>query len=144
VLYQLLVVTPALLYLALVHSAWAWLYLVDPARLPTGTTAIAVLAAAAAELGGYLVGWALLRARRRRELVAVVLGGVVAIGVSLLLVRGRLSRAGTFAEYVAGEAQRLEVRKLGPALVLIGVGLLLGLFTSLRFLVEQGRREREG
>ncbi len=144
VLYQLLVATPALLYLTLVHPAWAWLYLADPVRLPMGSTAVAALAAAAAELGGYLGGWALLRAGRRRELAGVVLLSAVALVAALAALWGRLSRAGSFAEFVAGTADKVGQRKLGPALALIGLGLVLGLFASLRFLVEQGQREREG
>lgn len=144
VLYQILLVTPAVLYLSLVHPAWSWLYLADPARLPLGTTAIAVLATAAAMIGGYLAGWGLLRAGRRRELAGAVALGMVALGVAMAVLRGRLGRSGTFAEFAAGAANPIGARKLGPALMLIAVGLLLGLVAALRFLVEQGHREREG
>jgi hypothetical protein len=143
-LYQVLLVTPALLYFGFVFPDWTWLYLVDPRRLPIGITILSVLATAAALLGGYLAGWVLLRARRRRELMAVVGVAGLALFVSLLMLRDRLGRAGSYAEFVAGSAARLGERKLGWSLALVSAGLVAGLIASLRFLVVQGRREREG
>ncbi len=144
VLYQSLVVTPALVYLSLVHPAWTWLYLVDPGRLPIGTTVLAVLAAAAAELAGYLGGWVLLRAHRRRELMLAVAVVAAALVTSTTALRARLGRAGTFAEFSSGTAAALGERKLGWALGIVVAGLLVGLFVSVRFLILQGQREREG
>jgi hypothetical protein len=143
-LYQVLLVTPALLYFGFVFPDWTWLYLVDPHRLPVGITILSVFATAAALLGGYLVGWVLLRARRRRELVGVVAVTVLSLFVSLLMLRERLGRAGSYAEFVAGHAPKLGERKLGWSLALVSAGLIFGLIASLRFLVVQGRREREG
>ncbi len=143
-LYQVLVVTPALLYFGFVFPDWTWLYLVDPRRLPIGITILSVLATAAALLGGYLIGWVLLRARRRRELMAVVAVAAVALVVALTLLRERIGHAGSYAEFVAGRAARLGERTLGWSLALVSIALLAGLITSLRFLVTQGRREREG
>lgn len=143
-LYQGLVVTPAILYLGFVHPDWTWLYLVNPQRLPSGITVLSVLASAAALLGGYLGGWILLRARRRRELMGACALLIVGLGAVLLVLRDRLGHAGTFADYAAGEAARLTERKLGWALGVIVPGTLAALVLSLRFLVVQGRREREG
>jgi hypothetical protein len=143
-LYQALVVTPILLYFGFVFPDWTWMYLVDPHRLPIGITILFALATGAALLGGYLGGWSLLRARRRRELsILVALGGALLI-VGMVLLRGRLGHAGTYAEYVGGHAARLVERKLGWSLLLCSAGLVAGLVLSLRFLVLQGRREREG
>jgi hypothetical protein len=143
-LYQVLLVTPAFLYFGFVFPDWTWLYLVDPHRLPIGITILSALATAAALLGGYLVGWVLLRARRRRELMAVVAVTALMLLVSLLLLRERLGRAGSYAEFVAGNAAKLGERKLGWSLALVSTGLVTGLIASLRFLLVQGRREREG
>ncbi len=143
-LFQLLLVTPAILYVGVVHPDWSWLFWVDPGRLPFGTTTLVVIGAAAAELGGYLAGWALLRARRRRELMIAV--GAVALVFLILLValHDRLAHAGTFAEYALGRAARLGERKLGWTLAIVDVGVAVGLVLSVRFLLVQGERERGG
>ncbi len=144
ILYQLFIVTPTILYVAIVHPDWSWLYWIDPGRLPFGTTTLVVVGAAAAELAGYLAGWALLRVRRRRELMLAV----AALGVLLVsLIAGlheRLTHAGTFAEFMGGTAARLGERKLGWSLAIVDVGLVVGLALSIRFLLVQGERERGG
>jgi hypothetical protein len=144
VLFQGVVVVPALLYLGFVFPDWMWLYLVDPRRLPVGITILFVLVATAAVLGGYLGGWALLRVRRRRELGAALVLGVIGIIVGLVLVRGRLGHTGTFHEYRAGHAAPVRERKLGWSLGLLEGGMVVGLVLSMRFLLAEGRRDREG
>ena len=121
-----------------------WLYLVDPRRLPPGITIMFVLVSTAAVLGGYLGGWALLRARRRRELVAMILLGVIGTLVAVAFVRGRLGHAGTFFEYRAGHAAPVNERKLGWSLALLDSGMRVGLILSVLFLLAEGRRDREG
>jgi hypothetical protein len=144
VLYQGLVTTPAILYVAIVHPDWSWLYWVDPARLPFGTTTLVVIGAAAAELGGYLAGWAMLRARRRRELAICVAAVALVLVVLVILLHDRLVRAGTFSEFSLGTAARTSERKLGWSLGIVDIGLLVGLALSVRFLLVQGERERGG
>jgi hypothetical protein len=143
-LYQVLVVTPALLYFGLVFPDWTWLYLVDPQRLPLGITALFASTTAATLLGGYLAGWALLRARHRRPLI--VLMGLWSVGlfVALLMLRERWTRAGSYADFVSGQAVPLGERKLGWSFGLVSGGLVAGLALSVRFLIAQGRRDREG
>jgi hypothetical protein len=143
-LYQGLVATPAILYVAIVHPDWSWLYWVDPARLPFGTTTLVVIAAAAAELGGYLAGWALLRTRHRRELMLTVAALALVLLVLFILLHDRLVHAGTFSEFTLGTAARTSERKLGWALGIVDVGLIVGLALSVRFLLVQGERERGG
>ena len=134
--------TPAIAYLGAVHPAWSWLYLVEPSRLPVGTLALAIVGAAAATAAGYLSGWALIKARRLRELVGLM--GVVAVGlvVTAVVVRARLAQAGTFGEWVAHEPAPLGARKLGLALAVVDLGLVAGLGIAISYLLEEGRRDR--
>jgi len=143
-LFHVLFVTPSVIYLGLAFPDWSWLYLVEPRRLPFGTITLSVLATALAELGGYLGGWALLKARRRRELTLAVGLGTLTLIVVMLVLRERLSHAGTYAEYALGQAVPIAERKLSWALSIIGSGTVVGLVLAIRFLLEQGQREREG
>ena len=143
-LYQILVVTPALLYFGFVHPDWTWLYLVDPRRLPAGITILFVLATAAALLGGYLGGWVLLRARHRQALMGIIAVGGAALLSALFVFRDRLRHAGSYLEFTTGNAPLLAERKLGWSLGLVAGGLIIALLLSVRFLVAQGQREREG
>ena len=144
ILYQVLIVSPVVVYLGVVHPDWSWLYFVDPARLPVGTVALVVLSTAAAELAGYLGGWALLRAGHRRELALAVAAIALLSIVFAIAVRHRLSSAGSFAEFAVGASVPIGTRKLGWSVAIAGLGAVVALFLSVRFLVEQGRREREG
>lgn len=143
-LFQLLVVTPSVIYLGLAFPDWSWLYLVEPLRLPFGVITLSVIGTAVAELSGYLGGWALLRARRRRELLGVMGVATLALIVAILVLRERLGHAGTYAEYASGQAVPIAERKLGWALSIIGAGTVASLVLAIRFLIEQGQREREG
>ena len=140
--YQLVLVTPAVLYLGLVHTAWSWLYLVEPDRLPFGIVGLAVVGTASAEAGGYLVGWTVLRLRRRRELAIATAALGFLFLIALFMLRSRVGHAGTFAEFAGGVAPPLGARKLGWAVVIIDVGLVAGLILSVGFLVEEGERDR--
>ena len=144
VLFQGLVVTPTILYIALVFPDWSWLYWVDPGRLPVGTTTLVVVGAAAAEIAAYLGGWALLRARRRRELALAVAFVVILLVGLVIALHERLGHAGTFAEFALGQAARLGERKLGWSVAIVDVGLVVGLVLSVRFMLVEGERERGG
>ncbi len=140
--YQVVLVTPAVLYLGLVHTAWSWLYLVEPERLPFGIVGLAVVGTAAAEAGGYLVGWTALRLRHRRELTISAIALGIFLLVALVMLRARVGHAGTFTEFALGMAPPLGARKLGWAVVIIDVGLVAGLILSASFLVQEGERDR--
>src|SRR5262249_59830703 len=78
--FEAIIVWPVALYFYLVHPAWSWMYLIDPARLPWGVGFLVLLGYAATLLGGYLGGWALLRARKETAVYAVLAGlGLVLI-----------------------------------------------------------------
>ena len=52
--FEAIIVWPVALYFYLVHPAWSWMYLIDPARLPWGISVLVLLAYVATLLGGYL------------------------------------------------------------------------------------------
>lgn len=131
---------PAALYLCIAFPDWSWMYLVDPHRLPTGTVILVLLAAAATLVGGYLLGWALVRTARDRVLFGVLAGGALLLLVLGILARGRLWAAGTFSEYHAGRASLLTEGKLGWALLVILMGLSAGAILVGLTLFREGRR----
>lgn len=142
VFYQLVLVTPAVLYLGLVHPAWSWLYLVPPDRLPFGIVGLSLVGTAAAEAGGYLVGWQLLKLGRRREVSVATAALGLGLLVLLVLVRSRIGHAGTYSEFALGISPPIGARKLGWAVGILDAGMLAGIVVSALFLVEQGDRER--
>ena len=100
--FETIIFWPVALYFLLVHPAWSWMYLVDPARLPRGVSVLVLVADVAALLGGYLLGWALLRTRRERLLY----GLLALIGAALLVVSHRLPRAADARRQLRGLSPR--------------------------------------
>lgn len=140
--FEAIIVWPVVLYYEQVHAAWSWMYFVDPERLPSGIVVLVLLAYAITLLGGYLAGWALLRAQRE-QLLYGALGltalGLVAMGIAL---GGRLSHAGTFAEYHAGHAPTLGETKIGWAMAATSTGVVIAIVLVGLTLWEQGKRSR--
>ena len=132
---------PAALYLCVAFPDWSWMYLVDPHRLPTGTVILVLLAAAATLVGGYLLGWALVRTARDRLLFGVLGGGSLVLLILAIAARGRLWAAGTFSDYHAGRAPVLTEGKLGWALLVILLCLSSGAFFVGLTLFREGRRD---
>lgn len=138
--FQAIILWPVALYFYLVFPDWSWMYLVDPRRLPVGVSLLVLLGYAATLLGGYLAGWAILRARKPRILWGVI-GGVASAALALVIVgRGRLSSSGSFAEYHAGHALSIGEGKLGWAVGFTSLGVLVAIVLVGRTLWEQGRR----
>ena len=119
-----ILLAPATAYLYLAHPDWAWLYLIDPERVPRLVVVPIVAACAAAVGAGY---WG---AARMLALVpdpralpgALGLAGVVNL-LALFLARGRLLLDGSYGDYHGGRAMPLFEVKLGYALVAVVVGL---------------------
>jgi hypothetical protein len=140
--FEAIIVWPVALYFYLVHPAWSWMYLIDPARLPWGVSILVLLGYAATLLGGYLGGWALLRARKEKILYAVIAALAVVHIVFLIAARGRISHAGTYDEYHAGHALALGEGKLGWALAATSTGVAIAIVLVGFTLWEQGKRSR--
>jgi len=140
--FEAIIVWPVALYFYVVHPAWSWMYFVDPARLPSGVALLVLLAYVATLLGGYLGGWALVRARREKGLYGLL--GAIALGlmVFLAVMRGRVSHTGTYEEYHAGHALALGEGKLGWALAATSTGVAIAIVLVGFTLWEQGKRSR--
>lgn len=140
--FEAIIVWPVALYFYLVHPAWSWMYFVDPARLPGIVVVLVLLAYVVALLGGYLGGWALVRARKEKVLFAALAGLGVALVVFLIVCRGRVAHSGTYDEYHAGHALALGEGKLGWALAATATGVAIAVVLVGFTLWEQGKRSR--
>ncbi len=140
--FEGIIVWPTALYFYLVHPAWSWMYLIDPARLPWGILGLVLLAYVVTLLGGYLGGWALVRVGKEKILFAVL--AVVGLGLILFLIiaRGRISHTGTFDDFHAGHALALGEGKLGWALAATSTGVAIAVVLVGFTLWEQGKRSR--
>jgi signal transduction histidine kinase len=140
--FEAIIVWPVALYFYLVHPAWSWMYLIDPARLPWGISVLVLLAYVATLLGGYLGGWALIRMQKEKLLFAALAVVGVGLVVFLIVARGRVSHAGTYDEYHAGHALNLGEGKLGWALAATSTGVAIAIVLVGFTLWEQGKRSR--
>lgn len=140
--FEAIIVWPVALYFYLVHPAWSWMYFVDPARLPSGISMLVLAAYVATLVGGYLVGWALVRAHKERLLFAALALLGLTLVVVLIACRGRISHAGTYDEYHAGHALALGEGKLGWALAAAATGVAIAMVLVGFTLWEQGKRSR--
>jgi hypothetical protein len=137
-----LIALPTALYLYWAHPAWSWLYLLDPALVPTIMVVPMLVAQGGALLGAWVVGTALLRADRDRVLFGALAGASVALVALGLLLSDRLGAYGSYEVFMAGVAVGLLEVKLGYVLIAI----LLGLGAAAAFvaveLLRDGRRVR--
>jgi hypothetical protein len=117
-----MVLAPASLYFYLVHPAWSWLYLVDPARVPRVVVLTVLAAQAAALMGGYYGAARLVRAGKEIGLRIGLAAGAVVLLVLLLLARGRITSYGSYAQYHDGQALGIMAVKLGYVLIAVVIG----------------------
>ena len=140
--FEAIIFWPVALYFILVHPAWSWMYLVDPSRLPAGVALLVLVADVAALLGGYLAGWALLRARREKVLYAILGGAGLILILFLIFCRQRLLHDGSFEAYHAGHANSVGESKIGWALAATSTGTAVAAVLVGFTLWEQGKRSR--
>jgi hypothetical protein len=114
---------PTSLYFYLVHPAWSWLYLVDPALVPGIMIVPVMVAHGGALLGAWLAGAAVIRADRDRALLGALGGATVALVAVGMLLSERLGAYGGYEVYQAGAAVGLLEVKLGYVLIAILLGL---------------------
>ena len=116
-------VLPATLYVYLVHSAWAWMFVVDPESVPRLILVPVLVLAGGSVVGGWCVGAELIR-RGKEKIAKYAVGGM--FGFTLVLVvfcLPRLALAGTYAEFWEGNALGLQQVKLGYVLLVLALGL---------------------
>lgn len=100
-------VAPIALYMYLVHPEWAWMYLVNPAKL-SGLAVLPIVVGHAAMIGlGWYVAALLIRADRRR-IVLYALGGTALVTLLFLALGwARLTHAATYEGWKLGGAGRV-------------------------------------
>jgi hypothetical protein len=140
--FEAIIIWPVALYFYVVHPAWSWMYFVDPERLPLGVSLLVMLAYVATLLGGYLGGWALVRAHRDKILFGLLAVLGVFQVIFLIACRGRIAHEGTFEEYHAGHALSVGEVKLGWALAATTTGVAIAIVLVGFTLWEQGKRSR--
>jgi hypothetical protein len=144
VLHTGMIVAPIALYFYLVHPEWAWMYLVDPAKLSGLAVLPLVVGHAALVGGGWYAGAFMIRTDRKKPLL-YVLGGVALIALIMIALSwARLSHAATYAGWHLGEAGRVGLFsvELGYA-VMVGLLAIAGsaVYTALG-LIRDRRRVR--
>jgi hypothetical protein len=111
---------PIAIYLHVGHTAWAWLYVVDPTRLAVPALVGVLIANTGALLAGFALGVRLIRAGKFRELTYSQVGGLALIIGLAALVRRRLFTYASFDAFRAGGSlARLGQVKLGYVLVVL-------------------------
>jgi hypothetical protein len=140
--FEAIIVWPVGLYFQWVHPDWRWMYAVDPRRLPAGISLLVLFAEAVTLLGGYLTGWALIRARKEPAVLGLLGGLALSLLLLLIFGRARLFQQGTFAEFQAGRAIAAGDGKLGWAIGTCSLGVGLAAAVVAFTLREQGRRAR--
>lgn len=144
VLHAGMIVAPIALYMYLVHPEWAWMYLVDPAKLSGLAVLPLVVGHAALVGGGWYAGAFMIRTERKKPLLYVV-GGVAVLALIMVAVTwARLSHAATYAGFKMGPQGRVGLFsvELGYA-VMVALLAITGsaVYTALG-LVRDRRRVR--
>lgn len=133
---------PMMLYLYLVHPAWSWHYLFDPASLPSAVLLLVVLGQSAVLIGTWFLGAHFAQAHRRRVVMYVLGGCALALVLVLIALSGRLTVYGSHQDHARGLTQNLMDVKLGYVLI----PLILGVFAAAAYvcveLVRDARRVR--
>ena len=136
------IVLPVTLYLYLVHTAWSWLYLVDPNDVPGLAIVPVLFAHTAAVIGGWYGGARLLRADRQKIALYLIAGGGLLVLIVTLVAWGRLARYGSYDEFQQGRASTLMAVKLGYVLVPLFLGIAGAALFVATELVRDSRRVR--
>jgi hypothetical protein len=142
VLFECIILWPVAIYLYFVFPDWSWMYFVDPHRLPGGMVLLVLLAYLATLLGGYFIGWALLRSHRDKALLGALGGASLLIGLFALVFRARLLTVGTLREFNAGRALSVADTKLLWAMLVITPGVFAAVVVVAVALWEEGKRFR--
>jgi hypothetical protein len=140
--FEGIILWPVALYYYLVYPDWSWMYFVDPRRLKSGVSILVLLAYLATLLGGYLGGWALVRARRLPALLGAMAGLALFLGGFVIACRHRLFSWGSFTQFHSGHARSAADGKLGWALVVTALGVATSVVVVGLALWEQGKQPR--
>lgn len=140
-LFAAIMLCSATIYLYLTHADWAWLYLIDPRRVPRLFAIPAAAAGAGALFAGYYGMGRLLHARvAQRVVLAILGGGALVCALLAILARGRLLTYGSLDAFRAGTGVSLFAVRLGYVLVALLAGLGAAAAYVAVELLRDGRR----
>ncbi len=131
---------PITFYLYAAHPSWAWMYLVNPDKVPGFAILPLVVSHAVMVGGGWYLGARLLVLGRKRLVVSLVAGGTLLCLVSVALLWGRLGHYGSYAEFHAGRALPIMDVKLGYVLVAMALATIASASFMAVELIRDGRR----
>jgi hypothetical protein len=129
---------PIAIYLYVFYRDWSFMYLVDGARVPSALAVAIVATYPAIATAAYVLGVALLRARRDALLGGLVVGVMLASAGVAVVLRGRLLLVGPFGGYHGGYGMRALTRS---ALAPVGALLSGTLFAGWAYVVWRTGRE---
>lgn len=134
-LFGAAIVLPVEAYLLHDYADWAYLYLLEPRRIPSAIDLILLLLAAATVPAAAWLGARWLAQDTKYRVLRTVLGlGTSSLVVGLIAWR-RLTHFGTHAQYTGNYGLRsLTECSLGPSLLLVVATLAAGLAVSARAL----------
>jgi hypothetical protein len=137
-----LIIVPSTLYLLVAYPDWAWMYLVDPDRVPGLSLLPLLVLHTGTPVAAWYVAARLFRLQRDRA-VLYMLAGCAAVGlVAFLLARDRVLEVGSYRDYGQGATAGLLDVKLGYALLVLLCGkAAAAVFVALE-LLRDARRVR--
>jgi hypothetical protein len=138
--FEGIVAWPTTAYFYLVHPDWSWMYLLDPASLPRGLLALVLAAHAVALVGGYLLGWWMIRRWGQRGAWGAPAGAALVLIIGVLIGHARIFRYGTYASFHRGQWLPLREVKLGWVFAPILLGIAVAVVAVGWTLYSQGRR----
>ena len=121
-LFTGMILIPVTLYLYVVHSAWMWMYLVDPAAVPGVALVPLLVCHGGVVIVGWIVGGRLLCAGKGKAVVysAGALALLTLVGVVVFW--GRLAHVGSYEEFMDSRAVAIMEVKLGYVMVALVLG----------------------
>lgn len=132
-LFETFVFAPTGAYLQHFHLDWSWMYFVDPGRIDTAASMIAVLLYVLSLILGYALGAGLcVHASPRAPLHLAYAIGTIESVFSLVTSR-RLLTVATFEEFRRGEGRLIFADAFGIELALIVVVFCAGLWVFYRW-----------
>ncbi len=141
-MYVGMVVAPITLYLYAAHPSWTWMYMLNPAKVPSFSLIPLVALHCTALIVGWYLGGKLVLAQREKIARNIALAGLVISLVGVVVFWGRLGRVGSFEEFSQGRALALMDVKLGYVLVPLAIASTASAIFVIVELLRDSRRLR--
>jgi hypothetical protein len=132
VLYATLLVVPVGVYFYVFHGDWFLLYTIDVQRIPSALALIGFAGVVCVGVLGFMCGALLARAQRDAVSGALLTVALVATVAVAMVMRERLARVGTYAQFTRGFGLREYTEgPLLPSTWLMAALLVVGLLGTM-------------